>query len=623
VDIEQRLSDVLSEFARTLVTDFPIQAILDQLVVRIVDVLPITGAGVTMIAPDSVPRYVAASDDAAMRFEQIQSELGEGPCLTAYQTGEAVAVADLRGDERFPVFSPRALSEGLEAVFTFPLRQGDRQLGALDLYRSTPGRMDPPAMTAAQTLADVAAAYLTNAQARSDMQASTEHAQRLALHDALTGLPNRTLLVERLDRAILRCHRSERVVAVLFTDLDRFKAVNDTYGHHIGDELLVAVADRLTAMLRPGDTLGRLGGDEFVMVCEDLDGASHAEAVAARIGLALSDAFFLAGDEVKVSASVGIAFAGRGGDLSDRILKDADAAMYQVKRSGGNHHGVVAHGERRPAKPPDSLNQDLRGALGRGELSTEYQPIVAAVDGRIIAVEALLRWAHPTHGNVAPEAAVRLAEQSGLITEVGRWVLERACIDRHRWARHGPREGLQVAVNVSAHQLMAPGFPATVAAVLAETHTDPTLLILEMTESVFINERERALVVLNDLKRLGVSLALDDFGTGFSSLSYLKQFPVDIVKIDRTFIADIDLEPASRLIVRAVVTLAHGLDMTIVAEGVESAGQCDAVTALDCEAYQGFFFSRPASADQLDELMATGYGMPQPVSSSGYSASGY
>jgi diguanylate cyclase (GGDEF)-like protein len=560
---------------------------------------------VTLISPGEQPHYIAASDDAAMRFEQLQTELGEGPCLVAYREGEAVVVPDLGADDRFPIFATRAIEEGLGAVFTFPLRHDDQQLGALDLYRTSPGPLNAGAMTAAQTLADVAAAYLLNAQARSDLRDSSERARESALHDGLTGLPNRTLLVQRLVHAILRCRRSEKLVAILFADLDHFKAINDTYGHHVGDELLVAVAARLTELLRPGDTLARLAGDEFVILCEDLEHTSQVEPLATRIDEALGEAFVLSGIEVQVSASVGIAFAGRGDDVPEQILQDADTAMYQAKRKGGARHGTVDVGEQRLADNRAMLNRDLRGALARRELHTEYQPIVATADGRITGVEALLRWVHPVRGIVAPDTIVPLAEQSGLIVDIGRWVLMQACIDLHRWQRHDEYSELEVCVNISTPELMAQDFVTTVADVLAETRTDPTLVTLEMTESVFIQDSDRALIVLNDLKRLGVKLALDDFGTGYSSLSYLKQFPVNVVKIDRAFIADLGTEPTSRLIVSAIVRLAHSLQMTVVAEGIESAHQYDEVVALDCDSYQGYFFARPASADALDSLMAT------------------
>ena len=604
MEIEHQLSDVLSEFARTLVTDFPIQAILDHLVLRIVEVLPITAAGVTLISPGVDPRYVAASDDAALRYERLQTELGEGPCIAAYKTGRAVAVADVRIDDRFPKFAPRAVDAGLLAVFTFPLRHGDTQLGALDLYRDVAGPLDAGAMMAAQTLADVAAAYLLNAKARADLQESSDRALETSLHDALTGLPNRTLLVERLDHAILRCRRSNKMVAILFADLDRFKSINDTYGHHVGDELLIAVAQRLTALLRPGDTVARLGGDEFVILCEDLDQTSQGGVLAARIAEQLSETFVLSDVEVQISASVGIAFAGRGDFVSEQILQVADTAMYQAKRRGGARYATIDRREQRLADQSTILSRDLRGALARGELHTAYQPIVATSDGRIAGVEALLRWTHPDHGLVKPQTAVALAECSGLIAEIGRWVLERACLDRQQWPRHNQPDGLDISVNVSAHQLMAADYVDTVTAVLAETNTDPGHLTLEVTESVFLQNEERALLALNELKQLGVALALDDFGTGYCSLSYLKRFPIDVVKIDRVFISDIDHNPDSRLIVNAVVGLAHGLHMTVVAEGVESAEQHNEVAALGCDFYQGFYFARPTSADNLDTYLA-------------------
>ena len=272
--IKEELSDVLSEFARTMVTDFPIQGILDHLVKRIVDIMPITGAGVTLISESLSPRYVAASSDAALRYEELQTELAEGPCLAAYETGERISVPDLSDEGRFPAFSPRALTAGLGAVFTFPLRHDDLLLGALDLYRDTAGPLTAEAMSAAQTLADVAAAYLINAQARSDLQDSSDQSRDAAMHDPLTGLPNRILLTQRLDHAFLRAGRSGKTIAVFFIDLDGFKSVNDAYGHQVGDGLLMAVAQRLTAVLRPGDSLGRLAGDEFVALCDELDGSA-------------------------------------------------------------------------------------------------------------------------------------------------------------------------------------------------------------------------------------------------------------------------------------------------------------------------------------------------------------
>ena len=608
---ERRLSDLLSEFARTLVTDFPIQSILDHLVVRIVELLPVGSAGVTLISPAGAPRHIAASDGSARRFVRLQTEMAEGPCMAAYSTGKPVAVPDLRDDDRFPNFARRGLEEGLRAVFSFPLSHEEHQLGALDLYRTTAGPMDADAMEAAQTLADVTTAYLLNAQTRTDLMEASQRAVHTSLHDTLTGLPNRTLLIQRLDHAMLRSRRSRNMLAVLFVDLDRFKTVNDCYGHHVGDELLSAVADRLTNLLRPGDTLARLSGDEYVILCEDLEDACQVEPIAARVGAAFTEPFVLTTAEVHISASVGIAFAGLADDMPEEVLQNADAAMYKAKERGGAGHAVVDLREDRLLNHRARLNRDLRGALLRDELRLRYQPIVNTKTGQITGAETLLRWEHPGYGMVLPQILIPLAEQSGLINEIGHWTIEQTCRDRRSWLTHDHGE-IGISVNVSVHQLMAPDFVRSVGEVLTDTHTDPRYVTLEVTESVLVADEERALSIIRSLKRLGVMVALDDFGTGQSSLSHLRRFPVDMVKIDQTFIADVQNNAASWLIVKAVVDLAHGLGMTVVAEGVETFQQRDEVVALDCDFSQGFFYSRPEPTEDLRALLAGYDGLPKP-----------
>jgi diguanylate cyclase (GGDEF)-like protein len=596
------LADVLSEFARTMVTDFPIQGILDHLVKRIVEIMPVTAAGVTLIAPGLEPRYVAASDPSALRYEKLQTELGEGPCLAAFGADAAISVPDLHLEERFPRFTPRALESGLGAVFTFPLRHENVQLGALDLYRDRPGPLSAASMTGAQTLADVAAAYLINAQARADLQDSSDQSRVAALHDPLTGLPNRVLILQLLEHAFRAGHRSGKISAVLFVDLDRFKAVNDTYGHQVGDELLVAVAQRLTGLLRPGDSLARLSGDEFVILCEDLADPSAANPIASRLHEELCRPFALSRMEVKVSASIGIAFTGQGTDAPEELLRDADLAMYQTKRTRVTSADVLDLRVLHLAGHQAGLARSLPGASERGELHLEYQPIVDATDGRVSGVEALLRWTHPSRGAVAPTVFIPFAEQSGQIIELGRWVLDRACSDRHDWQQHS-RSRITMSVNVSAHQFMSAGFARTVAAVLGRTSTDPAQLMLEVTESVFVRDEERALVVLDELQEIGVKLALDDFGTGYSSLGYLNTLPIDTLKVDQTFIANLTSEPGSQAIVTAIIGLAHGIGMTVVAEGVETVQQHRRVTELGSDSCQGFYFARPMRAPGIDSLI--------------------
>jgi diguanylate cyclase (GGDEF)-like protein len=596
---EKQLSAVLSEFARTMVTDFPIQAILDQLVQRIVEIMPISGAGVTLISATTSPRYVAASDAAALRYEELQTELGEGPCLTAYRTGTAVAVADLGDDDRFSVFGARAVAAGLGAVFTFPLHKGHTRLGALDLYRDTTGPLNDDDMVTAQTLADVTASYLINAQARSDLLDASNRSHESSVHDPLTGLPNRILLVQRIEHALLRSLRNGKLVAILFVDLDRFKAINDAHGHQVGDEVLVAVGRRISGLLRPADTLARLSGDEFVIVCEDLDGEHQAQIIARRVVNSLALPFTVTGIDVDLSASVGVAFAGSGHHDPQDLLQEADTAMYQVKRKGGANHQVVDLREKTVADHHATLRRDLDVAIQRRELRVDYQPIIATADGRLMGVEALLRWDHPVQGAIGPTTVIPLAEQSGAITEIGRWVLTQACLDRQRWVDAGDDTGGSVAVNVSAHQLMAPDFVSMVTGVLARTGTNPAQLTLEITEGVFVHDRRRALIVLTNLRKLGLHLALDDFGTGNSSLNYLKHFPIDIVKLDQSFIADLGRDAASHAIVTKIIELAHLLNLSVVSEGVETAEQNDEVRLLGSDFSQGFYIARPMAADVI------------------------
>ncbi len=341
VEKAEKLAGLLVEFAQTVGEGYQIQEILDHLVGRIVDVLPVTGAGVMLIGLDDALHFVAASNAPILKIQTLQNELGEGPCLEAYRTGEAVSVPDLSVDQRFPRFSARANAAGLAAVFTFPMSLDGRRFGALDLYRDQVGGLDSTDMKSAQMLADVASAYISNAQARADAAENIDLLRQRSLHDPLTGLPNRTLLKERLEQAVARGRRSHQVFAVLVVDIDRFKAVNDQFGHHIGDRLLAAVAGRLKGVLRGGDTVARLSGDEFVIICEGLEGAELAERVAERVVGALGPVFELEGESLQVTASVGIAFCGPGEDVPESLLRDADFAMYQAKQAGGGRHQVV------------------------------------------------------------------------------------------------------------------------------------------------------------------------------------------------------------------------------------------------------------------------------------------
>jgi diguanylate cyclase (GGDEF)-like protein len=599
----------LAEFAHTLGTDFSIRSTLDHLVECIVDALPVTGAGVMLMGPDGELHFVAATNAGVLEIETLQNELGEGPCLHAYQTGELVAVPDLSRDERFPNFSPLAWARGLAAVFTFPLRLDDSRLGALDLYRDAPGPLAADELSAAQVLADVAAAYLFNARARDDAKERTRELHYLTQHDGLTGLPNRVYFEELLEKAVEQAHETNTMVAVLFVDLDGFKTINDRFGHHIGDELLSAVASRLRKIAGPDDELARLSGDEFVMVRGRLGSTAEGEATAGQVQAAFSEPFRLDGYVLNMTASVGVAFTGGGAESPNRILRDADFAMYLAKREGGGQYRVMDEGVLVSEHGHSSL-RGIQHALERDEFLLAYQPIVDLRAGTLHGVEALLRWQDPLRGWVMPEAVVPIAERTGLIEPLGAWVLAQACRDLQHWRRKFGRLAVpHVAVNVSAHQVMGSAFAETVSSVLADREIEPAALHLEVTETVFLIDAPRARTVLGELKELGVGLALDDFGTGYSSLGYLKRFPFDVVKIDRGFIADMSADFATRAIVSAVIELAHALDLSVVAEGVETESQLQQVAELGADQAQGHYFSVPLLATELDSrLLEVGAG---------------
>jgi diguanylate cyclase (GGDEF)-like protein/PAS domain S-box-containing protein len=430
-------------------------------------------------------------------------------------------------------------------------------------------------------------------------QKTTEAAlTRLALQDPLTGLPNRALFLDRLDLALRRRQRAGQVVAVLFVDLDRFKTVNDTLGHFAGDQLLVAVADRLGKILRPGDTIARLGGDEFAVVCEGLAAAGGAEEIAVRILRSLTAPVVVEGQQIIVSASIGISVS-ESDATPGTMLRDADTAMYEAKEAGRNRFCVFNPASRARTLERLRRAEELRVALDRSELRLCYQLEVDLAEEATTGVEALVRWQHPTLGLLPPSEFIDVAEETGLVVPLGDWVLREACRELAARETGDQPGGLRLSVNLSAHQLGVPGLIDTVRDVLAETGLDPSRLCLEITESVLMDDVQSSIDALLDLKALGVRLAIDDFGTGYSSLSYLRRFPVDVVKLDRSFVAGLGVDSAATAIVAAVVNLAHALGILVVAEGVETEAQLVALRALRCDRAQGYYWNRPLPAGEL------------------------
>jgi diguanylate cyclase (GGDEF)-like protein/PAS domain S-box-containing protein len=426
-----------------------------------------------------------------------------------------------------------------------------------------------------------------------------------AFHDALTGLPNRNLFLDRTRHALTLSRRLDQAVAVLFLDLDNFKIVNDSLGHDIGDQLLVTTAERIQGCLRDGDTAARLGGDEFAVLLENLATVEDAAGVAARLLETLRRPLYLDGHEMFVTPSIGIAVGTSSDAQAEDLLRDADVAMYIAKHNGRARYEIFEPEMGSLARQRLELEHDLRRALERNELSLHYQPVVSLCDGSLSGFEALLRWDHPTRGRIAPDAFVPIAEETGLIVPVGSWALREACRQLRAWQDRWPQaRGISISVNLSGRQFKEPGLADEVARVLRETGLAPRCLNLEITETIMMADEAGTSAVLRELEQLGVTLAIDDFGTGYSSLGTLRHFPVETLKIDRSFVDGLGAESDDSVIVSGVVGLAHGLGLRVVAEGVETVDQLARLRELGCDYGQGYYFSRPVPANEAGGILA-------------------
>ncbi len=444
-------------------------------------------------------------------------------------------------------------------------------------------------------------ALLAMAYDLTERKASERELERRALYDSLTDLPNRSLLNDRLAHALERARRREDGVAVLFVDLDRFKIVNDSMGHPAGDEVLRQTAGRLQSVVRQEDTVARMGGDEFAIVVEDVGGAADTEAAAARIAEAMAPPFRVDGEEVHLSASTGIAFSSSGEETAEELLRRSDVAMYRAKELGGTRHHLFDPATDRRASERLQEENELRRAIDEGELVLHYQPVVGLDDGRWIGAEALVRWARPGVGLVPPGEFIPLAEDTGLIVPMGKWVLERAIRDATRWEQHllEEDEHFTISVNLSARQYHGGDIEDTVMDTLAAAGLDPRRLQLEITESVLLDNPER----LVTLRPAGVRIAIDDFGTGYSSLRYLRELAADVVKIDRSFVSGLQADEDLSVLVRAILMIAAQLGMEVVAEGVETEGERRRLLDLGCHRGQGYLFARPMPAAEFEERL--------------------
>lgn len=444
---------------------------------------------------------------------------------------------------------------------------------------------------------------LTNSLKESNarLQAANDELQQRAFTDPLTGLPNRLLFEDRLIHAVLRLERTNHLyvmhrLAVMFVDLDGFKPINDSFGHAAGDDILRSAALRLQAEARGSDTVARVGGDEFLILLEDVTDVAACVAVANRVLAALAKPFEIAGKNLQITGSIGIVVHPDHGDRA-KLVANADAAMYAAKRAGGSCYALFEPHMGSDAAEQLELLNDLRQALDRGELSLHYQPKIDGIRGQISGVEALLRWNHPTHGMVSPVVFIALAERFGLIVRLGNWVINEACRQTNEWAQSGLH--MRVAINLSVHQLRESGLAERIEQALALHQVDASQLLCEITESVAMEDITATQRTFEGLARIGVFLSIDDFGTGYSSLNYLRQLPAQQLKIDRSFVNDLETSEDARAVVAAVIGLAHALSLRVVAEGVETAGQRDILLAMLCDELQGFFFARPMPADRL------------------------
>jgi diguanylate cyclase (GGDEF)-like protein len=489
------------------------------------------------------------------------------------------------------------------AAAALPLFSRGQTIGVLLIMAGEKGAFTADFIELLQRLSENVSLAINNFDSRDEKIEAERRIQYLATHDALTGLPNRVMFMQLLEQSIAVAHRERRKCAVLFIDLDRFKIINDSLGHAAGDQLLIEAAKRLRGSVRDSDVVARLGGDEFVAVLNGVNEAGQVETVARKILANLTTSMEIAGHECRTTASIGIAVYPDNGVDGHILTKNADIAMYAAKEEGRNDFRFYSPEIKSQSIERLVLETNLRRALELNQFSLQYQPKLNAKTGVVSGVEALLRWNHPDLGNLPPLKFIGLAEETGLIVPIGRWVLNTACDQAIAWQKQG-LPPLSIAVNLSPRQFQDENLLRDIDETLRRTGLEPALLELEITESMVMQNVERAIKLLSALRARGVRLAIDDFGTGYSSMSMMKQFPIDTIKIDRSFVRDLDNNPQDRAITTAIISMGKALGLTIVAEGVETEGQSDFLKAGFCDELQGYLFSRPVSPAEISALIA-------------------
>ncbi|MBD8213311.1 putative bifunctional diguanylate cyclase/phosphodiesterase [Erwinia persicina] len=507
-------------------------------------------------------------------------------------------------------FTPRVVPAGTPGYFTLKTPQGV-PIGSLAWTADRPGTRMLEVLAPAMALVLLVIVLISVVMIRrlwlSSMRlsdsllqlgASEAQAQHLAFHDVLTGLPNRALVDERLNQALVHLPRQQEKLALLLLDLDRFKTINDTYGHQAGDELIVEVAHRLNGLVRHRDTVGRLGGDEFVIIQQDITTSRETHLLCQRIIDALNRPFTLLGNETWIGVSIGVVLAPDDATERMEMLRKADIALYEAKNQGRGQYRIFEHVMDESLKTRQQIGADLRLALQtRRDLSVHYQPLVEISGQRIVGFEALVRWQHPVQGMISPTEFIPIAEEMGIIAPLGEWVLREACQTARQWP------DLTLAVNVSPLQFRAPGFVERIKAIVSKEQVSPSRIELEITEGVLIDDEKRAKGIIDDLRAAGFRIALDDFGTGYSSLNYLSHFSVDKIKIDRSFTQSLGMSGNAAAVIESVVRLGHAMGLTVTAEGVENRGQMKALARAGCNHLQGYLFSEAVPREQIAGLV--------------------
>jgi diguanylate cyclase (GGDEF)-like protein len=529
----------------------------------------------------------------------------QGLVRRTHSTGKPVWIADLSRAEGFRRAALVAKAN-LHGAFCFPLLLGNEALGVMEFFHRDVREPDDTLLSAAHSIGSQIGQYTVRKQAE-------EALQFVAKHDALTQLPNRIMFHDRLELAMARAKRNGRQLAVMFIDMDRFKVINDTLGHDAGDLLLREVAKRLTDTLRASDTVARLGGDEFVVLIEEVSNPVHLGTIAQKLIDALAASFLLSGQEYHITASIGISTYPDDSDDIQTLLKNADIAMYRAKEQGRNAFQFYSVQMNVHSIERLTFESSLRRALERNELVLHYQPLIDIRTGRITGVEALMRWQHPEMGLVPPGKFIPLAEETGLIVPIGEWALRTACAQHRAWEQEGLGH-LRVAVNLSPRQFQQGDLLKSVARVLAQTGCNAKSLEFEITEGMVMRNPESAVTLLQQLKDMGIHVSIDDFGTGYSSLGYLKRFPIDSLKIDRSFVTDVPQDTGDVAITVAIIAMAHSLGLKVVAEGVETREQLDFLRKQGCDEMQGYYFSKPLPVEQVTALLLKGRKSPIPAS---------